>query len=258
MRILTNRRTLFFIFGIILLSVCGIVLFSTTTVVHGEVVETGDVNSTSALNYELTQFVVEVDFNQGLQNEFGGCVAGNCASTLDDQTVFLPLMFGPRQMIACTDFDQDNYAIDGRACGAIDCDDTNPFINPASAEICENGIDDDCDGLVDLEDPVCCTDADGDAFAIEGGACGLVDCDDDNPFVNPGTAEVCDNGLDDNCNGFIDTDDSVCPICTDSDGDGFAIEGGACGLVDCDDNDPFINPAATEVCDNGSDDDCNG
>jgi hypothetical protein len=28
--------------------------------------------------------------------------------------------------------------------------------------------------------------------------------------VNPGTAEVCDNGIDDNCNGLVDTDDPIC------------------------------------------------
>ncbi len=37
------------------------------------------------------------------------------------------------------------------------------------------------------------------------------DCNDDNPDINPGMAEVCDNGLDDDCNGQIDQDDNVCP-----------------------------------------------
>lgn len=39
---------------------------------------------------------------------------------------------------------------------------------------------------------------------------------------------------------------------TDSDGDGFTVEGG-----DCDDTDPNVNPAASEVCD-GLDNDCDG
>ncbi len=47
------------------------------------------------------------------------------------------------------------------------------------------------------------------------------------------------------------------PSCTDNDGDGYNVEGGACGLVDCNDNDPAVNPGATEIC-NGIDDDCDG
>jgi hypothetical protein len=45
--------------------------------------------------------------------------------------------------------------------------------------------------------------------------------------------------------------------CTDSDKDGYAVEGGSCGLVDCDDNDASINPGANELCD-GKDNNCSG
>ncbi|HRK82400.1 MAG TPA: CARDB domain-containing protein [Saprospiraceae bacterium] len=44
-------------------------------------------------------------------------------------------------------------------------------------------------------------DNDGDGFTFEQG-----DCDDDNPEAYPGALEIC-NGIDDNCNGLIDTDD---------------------------------------------------
>jgi cysteine-rich repeat protein len=47
------------------------------------------------------------------------------------------------------------------------------------------------------------------------------------------------------------------PICTDQDTDGYGVEGGVCGELDCDDSDAAIHPGAEEQC-NGLDDDCDG
>lgn len=55
-------------------------------------------------------------------------------------------------------------------------------------------------------------DADGDGF---GAAC---DCDDGSPATNPGAAETCTNGLDDDCDGDTDAADVDCQ--SDRDGDG--------------------------------------
>lgn len=43
--------------------------------------------------------------------------------------------------------------------------------------------------------------------------------------------------------------------CTDADGDGYSLEGGECGPVDCNDENAEINPDASEICD-GVDNDC--
>jgi len=89
-------------------------------------------------------------------------------------------------------------------------------------EICTNGTDDNCNGLIDAQDPAAvgcattsttCTDADGDGYAIEGGGCGPVDSDDNNPAVNPEASEDCTNGIDDNGNGLIDSADPGCAVC---------------------------------------------
>lgn len=48
-------------------------------------------------------------------------------------------------------------------------------------------------------------DVDGDGFTEMDG-----DCDDDNATVTPEAAEVCDNTLDDDCDGYPDGDDTDC------------------------------------------------
>ncbi len=62
---------------------------------------------------------------------------------------------GPGGCAWCDDFDGDGYV--GLDCGGEDCDDADPGVYPGAEEICDNGIDDDCDGLVDRDDPDCAT-----------------------------------------------------------------------------------------------------
>ncbi len=106
-----------------------------------------------------------------------------------------------------------------------------------------------------------CTDNDNDTFAVEGGDCGPVDCDDTDAAINPGATENCSDTIDNNCDGLIDALDPAaigCLVCTDSDDDNFALQGGECGPVDCNDTNAAINPEAVDIPNNTIDENCDG
>ena len=176
-----------------------------------------------------------------------------------------------------TDLDGDGYA------GGEDCDDADPAVHPGANELC-NDVDDDCDTLVD-EDAVDATtwyaDADGDTFgdaAVSTVACdppaGHVadgtDCDDTTAAVHPGATEVCNGGVDDDCDTLADDADDSLDVSTaltwyaDADTDTYGdatASTTAClqpaGYVadgtDCDDADPILFPEADGSCADGAD-----
>ncbi len=218
----------------------------------------------------------------------------DCDSLIDDQdiNVYMTLRWSP-------DADGDSFgeygnyifkcvAPPGYVANNDDCDDNNGYINPSMDEICNN-IDDNCNGAIDANDANVMgayglyPDTDGDGFGdpwnllisctMEAGyVLDNSDCNDNDITINPSATEVC-NSIDDNCNGFTDSDDPEVQGAptwyADLDNDGFgsgATSVIACyqpsGFVsdntDCDENNAAIHPLQAEVCSNGIDDNCNG
>lgn len=178
------------------------------------------------------------------------------------------------------DQDQDGFA------SPEDCDDTDPGVNPDATEAC-NGIDDNCDGKTDTvaggapdEAPSWYTDLDHDSYGDSssstqscqpppGSSQNPGDCNDEDPDINPGAAEICDQ-KDNDCSG--QADDSAIdasPYYLDSDEDGYGAgeaEGTACEAPagtssqaeDCNDLDPAFHPGALETCSDAVDYNCDG
>ena len=162
------------------------------------------------------------------------------------------------------DADGDTHLSEAEIAIGDDCDDTDASINPSATDTPDDGIDQDCDGSDSTE----ILDEDGDGHGTD------TDCDDSDAAINTDATEVCD-GVDNNCNGDVDDDDSGVDLSTgttwyadsDADGEGDASGSGtrACDAPantvadssDCDDSDSAVNTSASEVCD-GVDNDCNG
>ena len=81
-----------------------------------------------------------------------------------------------------------------------------------------------------------------------------VDCNDDDPLVNPGSTDPsCPDGIDQDCDGQDGEPGLICnTFPEDLDSDGWPVG------EDCDDTDPAVNPGAEEVCFDGLDNDCSG
>ncbi|MCB9677238.1 MAG: putative metal-binding motif-containing protein [Alphaproteobacteria bacterium] len=166
-----------------------------------------------------------------------------------------------------------------------DCNDGSFSVHPDAPEICDN-LDNDCDGLTDgaddsLDVPLQFPDGDGDGFGTGDGirSCQTLeahvemggDCDDEVPEVNPAATEICDEGIDNDCNDLADDDDPNLDTFTtfyvdaDMDGVGAGAAIAACeapvGTVafdgDCDDTSAVAYPGALEICDD-LDQDCDG
>lgn len=167
----------FRLMSILAVPACLILLSASTIPVRGADTVPTCADSDGDLNYEVKGFLEGLDFQGHPYQKYDSCLTGAYEGYLGE-----------------------NF-----------CDGTKPWQKWYK---CPYGCS---DGACSLFPPGC-TDADADRYAEEGGLCGPVDCDDTNASVNPGAEEACDNGLDDNCNGLTDQQESVCTGCEDSDG----------------------------------------
>lgn len=169
----------------------------------------------------------------------------------------LGLAFPTAGFAACTDNDGDGYGYPGSAdCtySEEDCDDNNSAINPGATELC-NGVDDDCDGLVDEgfgtespnkigSYPYECGDADEDGIPIDNDVDGDAnladsDCEKCNLYDPPG----CTPGVDDPC--CVTQSFYIC--------NGGTLE---CFVPETGLNEPEAEIAYTDECHDGDDNDC--
>ena len=222
-------------------------------------------------------------------------IDNDCNGTADDNAADATLWY--------TDADTDGYGDTDAATSSCDpppgtratpgdCDDADAGVNPAAIEVC-GGVDEDCDGALDEEDPdlvdgiTWYRDADADTYAPDpavttvacaqptGFTAALGDCDDTDGAIHPGATEVCDAAdRDEDCDSLADdADGSVDPSTwstfhADADADAWgdparsvtqceAPAGWVADATDCDDGLATVHPGATETCD-GVDEDCDG
>jgi hypothetical protein len=104
-----------------------------------------------------------------------------------------------------------------------------------SKKDCGSSLDNDCNGLVDSQEPSCkisCTDSDSDGYGYPASSLCTYqeeDCDDSDPDVYPGAPPTCESLKDNNCDGSTTEEEAACETDTCHNGEQDGNEEG----VDC-------------------------
>ncbi len=242
-----------------------------------------------ALDVPVDQFADQPALQQALNDLSGRTVFAQGVRTLrsvEDARAHL------RKVLLSRDADRDGFTR-----GQGDCNDRRADMFPGAAEVCGDGIDQDCDGADPLCDPGQLTtwylDDDGDGYsdgtAVETAswpgrgyfAAGELtattgDCADNDPDRHPAATELCGDGIDQDCNGidpacppplastwYKDADldgysDGTTVAATTPPADYFAADELSATAGDCSDSDATRHPGAAELCGDGIDQDCDG
>jgi hypothetical protein len=174
-------------------------LFSHSQIVGGEV--------TFPPFADVTQFVEQIDTVIPDPTRVGGSVVFSPVKVscgIQSETARLDFCAGLPSGSTGPDADGDGFGLCAASVAERDCNDQIGTINPRGSEVC-NGLDDDCKGGVDEDDPP------GIPCPVPGllGACrqGLTSCAT-LPLTCTQTvfpvAEVACNGIDDDCDGRLD------------------------------------------------------
>lgn len=145
-----------------------------------------------------------VEIADGIDNDCNGIIDDNITYYLDSDGD----TFGDPSVTQIASVQPSGYVLDN-----TDCDDSNSAINPVATEI-SDGIDNNCNGDIDEGFVAYYQDSDGDSFGDlnvvqfataqpAGFVTNYADCDDTNAANFPGALELSD-GVDNNCNGYVD------------------------------------------------------
>ncbi|MCD4694140.1 putative metal-binding motif-containing protein [bacterium] len=105
------------------------------------------------------------------------------------------------QPVVARNYERSNCTVDADGDGYTaedgDCNDGDANIYPGAYDVPDDGIDQDCSGFdaTGAVDPLDIDD-DGDGYSENGG-----DCNDNDANIYPGAIEICEDGIDQDCNG---------------------------------------------------------
>ena len=236
-------------------------------------------NSNFGISIQNANETVVISSSTINSNGASGLSLDSVDATVNDSTLILNGAYGLTCTSSVTSSCSNNQLNDNAMGEQSGCDTTCGEEPVAQNEtICNDGIDDDMDGLIDCDDSDCTTDAaciplietdctDG----VDNDLDGAFDCNDMDCMTDanclPAIETDCTDGIDNDMNGLVDCDDAECmgdaaclptteTICDDG------IDDDMDGATDCDDSDCLSSPSCMVMpeanCEDGLDNDLDG